>query len=118
MTNFNKKEIMTRAWELHKRSVEHYGGLNCYSIVDGVKSLITPITFGEALKQAWAEVKPYVERARLQARAYANPVIGAELTDIDNTIFILQMKDRWNDDDYKAQRNLEAKKQKLIELAA
>ena len=102
----NRRVVMKEAWYIFRKYTRGYYFHN-------------PITFSEALKQAWSEAKAAVEsarvRANMEAKAYA--AFGAELEKIDNDMFLLNMKDRWSNGDHVIYRNMQAERERLIAAA-
>lgn len=82
---YNKSEIMKNAWNIYRDSKLDFMG---YPTLQG-------ITFSKALKQAWADAKTKAADAKL--------TVAEKIEKIENQLFYLEMKDRWNTEDYAQQ---------------
>jgi hypothetical protein len=105
---YNKSEIMKSAWRKYKNLQSMM--LIKYYDENGILHIVT---FGDMLKKAWAEAKEVVAAAKRAERAANDP----RLATIDEEIFILSMKDRWNTADYETNRLLHEKRNMLIDAA-
>ena len=123
MTNL-KSKVMTRAWRIFKNETMRWR---------------FP-TFADALRQAWAAEKSYIERDKekaaaqeaqaaklaemqaLEARMAEAEKLAANhprVIEIDKLIFMLKMKDVWNSEDWAYSRKLYAERDALVaQLAA
>ena len=93
--NYNKSEIMKKAWEMFRTR----------------KAIGLAISFAQALRMAWCEARNRVEAARRNNSL----TVAEKIARIEESLFNLQMKDRFSSSD----RELERKwRQELNELKA
>ena len=122
MTNFNKSKIMKRAWEiLRARDIDNKVSLEIplvFPLYPGETKLCKKeiASFSVALQYAWDEAKREAELARY-ARIAENEELATQLADIKRRIFVLEMKDRWDEKDRELSRKLEAERRRIIAAA-
>lgn len=92
---YNKSQIMKAAWTKYN-NLKKMMLLSYYTLEDG-KEVLHTVTFGDMLKEAWAEAKE---------TAAANHRITPRNAAIDREIFFLNMKDRWSQEDFDRSRQL------------
>jgi len=127
---YNKAEIMKTAWQKYNRlkamnMLSYYDGsammaAGIYSSdSEAAKAFLVTTTFGDVLKQAWADAREIVEHQRKQAKiAHAianNAHLQAEIAKIDDAIFYHSMKDMWNSKDWEYSRKLNAQRQAILD---
>ena len=104
---YNRSEVMKEAW---KRFKAHQENLK----FDRFASLKPALTFGHFLAVAWSYAK-----AEKSTQNPATPQEATtELEKVERQIFILNMKDRWSNEDHEYSRELNAKRIKLSKEAA
>ena len=112
--NFNKTQIMTKAWAIHKATVNANKG-KVYNRETG-KYERRVIRFADSLKQAWAiakrEAKAAIKRIADKA-AYAAKTIAEKIAFVDTKIFQLKMIDRWGEKEFARNRKLNAERTML-----
>ena len=89
MTRYSKSEIMKAAWEMHRQTVK-----DTRRWPEAARKAKLATSFSIALKIAWAN-------AKAQATATKQG--------LENMLFTLKMKDRWNNEDFDLARELERK---------
>ena len=85
---YNKSEIMKAAWAMHRENVEAVRRWPAKARQEKLAN-----SFSTCLKMAWAIAKQAIE----------NPA------DPKEQLFLLKMKDRWDNSDFELARELEAK---------
>ena len=80
---YNKSEIMKAAWELYREKVAMVSRLSKRD-----RQEILANYFSVALKTAWRLAKQRAKDANLS------------LEELESRLFLLQMKDRWDSNDY------------------
>ena len=107
--NYNKSEIMKRAWTLYKNKnrliLEQLGRTKKDSpLYPIIKKNVPP--FADSLKQAWADAKREVTKAR--AVTSLSVADKTKLDGLKKELFVLEMKDRWNNHDSQRASKLQA----------
>jgi len=109
MTNYNKSEIMARAWEMHGSNEFLLTLIAKNPIIAQFHKSAQSRPFGYFLKKAWAEAKAAGEQAIEAEQAPAQTIEA-----IERQIFTLKMKDRWSREDYSTMDKLQAEQTAIL----
>ena len=117
--SYNKSEIMKRAWTLYRNRnrliLEQLGRTKKDSqFYPLIKKNVIP--FADCLKQAWADAKEDIAKAR--AVAVLSVSDKARLDGLKKELLILECKDRWNNHDSQRAGKLQAQIKELETKAA